>query len=207
MTDSPYPRSNESTILHAEAADPSNGVTKAQTRLLTRQVAYILRHNFGIGNNGPGKDVVLGVSAGQVLLPAMFYGVIAAGGVWSAASYTATPAELERQIRQGSSRLIITGPEMKDVAVEAARKSGVPADRVLVLRSMGHERVLENVVTGVDYLAQVGEKDVLDWERITNPKALEDSLICLLYSSGTTGKTGRSSLIGITDIEQVLPRG
>lgn len=136
----------------------------------------------------------------------MFYGVIAAGGVWSAASYTATSAELERQIRQGSSRLIITGPEMKNVAEEAARKAGVPADRVLVLRSMRHERVLKNVVTGVNYLAQVGEKDVLDWERITDPKALEDSLICLLYSSGTTGMTGRNSIIGITDIRQVLPR-
>lgn len=155
--------------------------------MLTRQIAYILRHNFGVGSQGPGKDVVLGVSSGQVLLPTVFYGVIAAGGVWSAASYTATPAELERQIRQGSSRLIVTGPDTKDVAVEAAQKAGVPADRVLVLRSMGHERVLENLATGVNYLAQAGAKDVLDWERITSPKALEDSLICLLYSSGTTG--------------------
>lgn len=140
-----------------------------------------------MGSHGSGKDVVLGVSSGQVLLPTMFYGVIAAGGVWSAASYTATPAELERQIRQGNSRLIITGPDTKDVAVRAARNANVPMDRVLVLRSMGHERVLENLATGVNYLAQVGVNDVLDWERITDPRALESSLICLLYSSGTTG--------------------
>ncbi|KAF9891871.1 hypothetical protein FE257_003356 [Aspergillus nanangensis] len=187
LFDSPLPHSNEDTVLHAEAADPSNAITKAQTRLYTRQIAYILRHRFGIGSQGAGKDVVLGVSPGQILLPTVFYGVVAAGGVWSAASYTATPAELERQIRQGNSKLIITGPDCKDVAVKAAQAAGVPLDRVLVLRSVGHERVLENLQTGQNYLQGVKAHEVLDWERITDPKALEQSLICLLYSSGTTG--------------------
>lgn len=187
MADSPIPESTESTILHAEAADPSNATTKAQTRLLTRQIAYILRHHFGVGSQGAGADVVVGVSGGQVLLPSVFYGVVAAGGVWSAASSTATPPELERQIRQGSSRLIISGPESKDVVLKAAEAAGVPQNRVLILRSMGHERVLQNAATGQNYLDGLRPSEVLDWERITDPKKLEDSLICLLYSSGTTG--------------------
>ncbi|KAL5360469.1 hypothetical protein BJX96DRAFT_184557 [Aspergillus floccosus] len=187
LFESPLPRSDENTVMHAEAADPSNAITKAQARLYTRQIAYVLRHHFEVGSNGAGKDVILGVSPGQILFPTVFYGVIAAGGVWSAASYTATPAELERQIRQGSSRLVITGPGCQDVAVKAAQAAGVPMDRVLILRSMGHERVLENYSTGQNYLAGLKETDVLDWERITDPEALKNSLICLLYSSGTTG--------------------
>ncbi|KAL4814560.1 hypothetical protein BDW67DRAFT_165604 [Aspergillus spinulosporus] len=187
LFESPIPRSTESTVLHAEAADPSNATTKAQTRLLTRQIAYILRHNFGVGSQGAGKDVIVGVSEGQVLLPSVFYGVIAAGGVWSAASSTATPPELERQIRQGNSRLLIAGPGCKDVVLKAAKAAGVPESRVLILRSAGHERVLQNSATGQNYLDGLRPSEALDWERITDPKKLEDSLICLLYSSGTTG--------------------
>ncbi|CBF82589.1 hypothetical protein AN9081.2 [Aspergillus nidulans FGSC A4] len=187
LFESPIPHSTESTVLHAEAADPSNATTKAQTRLLTRQIAYILRNHFGVGSQGAGKDVIVGVSEGQVLLPSVFYGVIAAGGVWSAASSTATPPELERQIRQGNSRLLITGPGCKDVVLKAAKAAGVPQSRVLILRSAGHERVFENSATGQNYLDGLKPSEVLDWERITDPKKLEDSLICLLYSSGTTG--------------------
>jgi long-subunit acyl-CoA synthetase (AMP-forming) len=35
----------------------------------------------------------------------------------------------------------------------------------------------------------------LEWERITNKDELENSLICLLYSSGTTGIPKGQSLI------------
>lgn len=117
----------------------------------------------------------------------MFYGVIAAGGVWSAASYTATAPELERQIRHGSSSVVITGPDTREVATKAARDAGVPLDRVLELRSKAHERALVNVATGKNYLAGLGSSEVLDWERITDATKLKDLLICLLYSSGTTG--------------------
>ena len=187
ITESDIPESTETSILHAEAADPPNAITKSQTRLLTRQIAYILRTHFGIGRQGVGKDVVLGVSTGQILLPPVFYGVIAAGGVWSAASYTATPPELERQIRHGQCSVVITGPDNKEVAIKSARDAGVPLDRVLELRSRGHERGLVNVATGKNYLEGLGSNEVLDWKRITDPKQLKDSLICLLYSSGTTG--------------------
>ncbi|KAL4784500.1 hypothetical protein BJX76DRAFT_347741 [Aspergillus varians] len=169
LFDSPIPSSIESTVLHAEATDPSNATSKAQTRLLTRQIAHILCHHFG------------------VLLPPVFYGVVAAGGVWSAASPNATPHELENQIHQRSSRLIISGPESKDAVLKAAKGAGVPENRVLILRSAGHERVLQNAATRHNYLGSLKSSEVLDWERITDPKKLESSLVCLLYSSGTTG--------------------
>ena len=187
LLDSPIPGSTENTISHAEAADPSNAITKAQTRQLTLQIAYILRRYFGIGSHSAGKDIVLGVSSGQILLPTAFYGVIAAGGVWSAASNTATPAELERQIRQGRCSLIITGSDTKDVVIQAAEAASIPVDRILELQSRGHKRILRNLATGRNYLEGLKSTDILDWERITDPEKLANSLICLLYSSGTTG--------------------
>lgn len=180
---------NEDTILHAEAALPSNCINKSQTRAYTKRIAYHLRNSFGIGKNGPGKDVVVCISSGQVLLPTIFYAVIAAGGVYSAASSSFTSLELARQVKQGKSRLIIASSNCQDVAVKAASECGVPLDRVLILESMGGQRKLQSVTgNGRNFIqgeAKSGES--LDWEVIKDKKRLEESVICLLYSSGTTG--------------------
>ena len=89
---------SEDTVIHCEAANPSNVITKARARELTKEVAYSLRHNYGIGADGPGKDVVVCISSGQPLLPMLFYGVIAAGGVYSAASASYTAPELWKSV-------------------------------------------------------------------------------------------------------------
>ena len=126
---------NESTILHAEAARPANSITKSQARDYTQRIAYHLRHSFSIGANGPGKDVVVCISSGQVLLPTIFYAVNAAGGVYSAASSSFTHAELARQVKQGKSSLIVASSDYKAVAIHAARSCGVSLSRVLILES------------------------------------------------------------------------
>lgn len=70
-------------------------------------------------------------------------------------------------------------------ALEAARECGISPSRVLVLDSMGHRRLLYDALNpGRNYLRRNAE---LDWDRVTEIKALEDTTICLLYSSGTTG--------------------
>lgn len=180
-------------MLHCEAANPSNAITKAQARDLTKQIAYILRHSYGIGANGPGKDVVVCISSGQPLLPILFYGVIAAGGVYSAASASHTSSDLSRQVKQGSSNLIFCSEDAKDVAVKSAKDCEIPLSRVLVISS-SPEWSIKAVEGNGSSLPSQGK---LDWERITNEKNLEDSLICLLYSSGTTGvpKGGRILMI------------
>ncbi|KAF2460313.1 4-coumarate-CoA ligase [Lineolata rhizophorae] len=172
----------ELSVIHAEAADPSYSITKAQARKLTKQVAHSLRTHFGIGANGAGKDVVVTISSGQYLLPTAFYGIVAAGGVFSAASGSFTAAELARQIKDGDSNVVICCQYTKDVAIAAAKECGLGLDRVLVLRSYP-KMSLRSVEGDLEMFGQ-GE---LDWERITDPQELKDRLICLLYSSGTTG--------------------
>ncbi|KAH8819028.1 hypothetical protein F5884DRAFT_796 [Xylogone sp. PMI_703] len=175
--------SQEDTVIHAEAANPLNSITKAQARELTQQIAYSLRHEFGVGAQGPGKDVVICLSSGQSLLPVVFYGIIAAGGVYSAASTSFTVPELSRQIQQGSSNLILCSEDVIDVAVQSAKECGVPLSRVLVVSSNAKWSI-RSIEGGNVCLPSKGK---LDWERITNQQELDDSLICLLYSSGTTG--------------------
>ncbi|KAL4889978.1 hypothetical protein BDV59DRAFT_209928 [Aspergillus ambiguus] len=183
--DSPLSHSTETTVLHAEAADPTNSITKAQARNFTKRFAHILRTEFGIGQNARGKDAVLIISANQVLLPTVYYGTVAAGGVYAAASTALTVPELARQIRQSKSQVIVTCVENQAKALQAAQQCDVPAERVLVLDSMGHQRALRSVAHPQrNYLDSAGE---LEWERITDQATLEKTVICLLYSSGTTG--------------------
>jgi len=126
--------------------------------------------------------VVVCISSGQPLLPALFYGVIAAGGVYSAASSSFTAPELSRQIKQGSSDLIFCSEDAKEVAIQAAKDCGVPLSRVLVLSSTPWSMTpIEGNQTCLP------SKGKLEWERIIDKEKLENTLICLLYSSGTTG--------------------
>ncbi|KAL4802811.1 hypothetical protein BDV18DRAFT_166809 [Aspergillus unguis] len=185
LFESPLSLTKESTILHAEAADPTNYITKAQARTITKCLAHVLRFEFDIGANGPGKDAVLCISSNQVVLPAVFYAIIGAGGVYAAASTALTTSEVSKQLKQSRSRVVVTCPENREKALEAARECGIPPNRVLVLDSMGRRRALvpaDNA--GRNYLLETAE---LEWERMTDLKMLEDTTICLLYSSGTTG--------------------
>lgn len=116
------------------------------------------------------------------MIPAAFFGVIAAGGVYSAASPSSTVSELARQISIGGSDLIICSSEHVDVARKAAAQCNVPVDRVLVLES-GPKRKLESLGSCVNALSS----NRLPWQTITDRTSLKNSLITILWSSGTTG--------------------
>lgn len=120
--------------------------------------------------------------SGQVFLPVLFYGVIAAGGVYSALSTSATVSELSTQLSQTPVSLLVCTPDTKSVAVKAAEKCGLSNTKILVLESSS-ELNLRNLATGRNCVSE----RKLDWRKITNPKELEESVVCLLYSSGTTG--------------------
>lgn len=146
------------------------------------RIAHGLRQNYDIGSNGPNTDVVTVISHGQPLVAAAFYGVIAAGGVYSAASPSSTVAELARQVKIGTSRLIICSSEFKELATQAAKQCNVPLNRILVLESSPSWR-LSSLYGGINAIST----DKLSWEKITDPQRLKKSLITILWSSGTTG--------------------
>ncbi|PNP51722.1 hypothetical protein THARTR1_07719 [Trichoderma harzianum] len=175
-------RAKEDTPLFAEAKHPTHVITKARACDLTRQFAYFLRHQFGIGKDGPAKDVVVTISTGQSALACIFYAVLAADGIYSAASPSSTVSDLTRQLKDGPGRIVVCSEDVKDVALSAARNAGLPARNVLVLKSYP-----EIQLVSADGTAECDFKGSLDWRRITDPKELEDSKICLMYSSGTTG--------------------
>ncbi|KAJ7497319.1 hypothetical protein FB451DRAFT_1210974 [Mycena latifolia] len=187
LFDSSLTLAGETTVIHAEAANPSNGITKALARRLTRRIAHTLRVRFGIGANGSGKDIVLVISTGQIMLPILFYAIIAAGGVASLASSSFKSEELARQMAQGPAKLCISCATSQDILSSAARLNQFSLDRCLVLESPSRSSQWRlYMMTDASAQNIVGDSE-LDWKRITAKEELENSVICLLYSSGTTG--------------------
>ncbi|KAG9966462.1 acetyl-CoA synthetase-like protein, partial [Aureobasidium melanogenum] len=182
LFESKHCTAKEETPLYAEAGDPTKVITKSRTRVLTRQIAYFLRHQYGIGQSGPGKDVVVVISTGQHVLPCVFFGVIAAEGVYSAASPTATVEELVRQVRDGDAKVIVCSTDVKHLAKAAAESVGLPERNVIMLESTP-----EITLESIDGSVRCDFDQELDWRPITSPQELEMSKICMLYSSGTTG--------------------
>ena len=168
--------------MHAEASDPSQVLTKADARLLSKQFAYFLRHKYGIGQHGPGKDVVTVVSSGQSRLPCLFYGVVAAEGVYSAAAATAASPDLVQRFKDGPTKVVVCSKDVEILVSAAAEEAGLPLSSVLILESAPKSRLYS-----VDGSAECDLEKCLDWRRITDPAELEQSIVCILYSSGTTG--------------------
>lgn len=167
-------------------------MTKTTLRDLTQRIAHGLRYKFDLGANGPNKDVVTVISYGQPMIAAAFFGIVAAGGVYSAASPSSTVSELVRQITIGKSKWIVCGIEFKDLVTKAAKQSGVPLSRVLVVES----RPSWSLTCLGDGSSAISNQK-LDWQKITDETELKKSLIVILWSSGTTalpkGKTKANS--------------
>lgn len=173
----------DDTVLHVEANDPENKLNKAGLSTLAQNIAHGLRHRFKIGANGPNKDTITVISHGQILVPALLFGIIAAGGVYSAASPSSTVAELARQVKIGRSNTIICGAEHVDVAIKAAKECGISLRNVLLLDSAKGIWKLESLEDHVSAIS----KFKLKWRQVYDRKLLKESLIVILWSSGTTG--------------------
>ncbi|KAH7090658.1 4-coumarate-CoA ligase-like protein [Paraphoma chrysanthemicola] len=178
------------TPIHISAADASLVLTTARARSLTQATSAALRKHFGIGIRGRGQDICSVISTGHYLLPVLSYGIIGAGGVFSAASAASSSSELSKQLQSAQSKILFAVESTKDVAVKAAEEAGwgpSGGGRVLLM-SEGTEWELRAIgIDGQPGQNIIDQNDKLPWEKITDPHELENSLIILIYSSGTTG--------------------
>ncbi|KAK7975725.1 NAD(P)-binding protein [Apiospora arundinis] len=170
-------------ILHADADEPSNYLTKGQVCQQFKKVARVLRDQYGVGAQGPSQDVVFNISSGHFMLPLIFYATSAAEGVFSSTSPSATPEELAYQLKETTPKVIVCNEDSKVNAVAAAKLVGFPPRNILCYRGEKHVELYE-AASGAKVPISNQE---LDWRRITDVRELEHSVVCLLFSSGTTG--------------------
>ncbi|CAJ2513026.1 Uu.00g011450.m01.CDS01 [Anthostomella pinea] len=173
----------EDKVIHADAAEPSHNLTKGRLRQLSQRAAHVFRHQYGIGAQGENKDVVFMISTGHFMTPLIFYGAIMAGGIFSSTNPSATPGELAYQLRQTSATVVVCTPDTKDVVLAAAKKAGLSERNMLLF---GGTKDLEFKEAASGARVPISNQE-LQWRRITDPVELDNSVICLLFSSGTTG--------------------
>lgn len=170
-------------------------------------MAHFLRTQYDIGKNGrSGTDIVLTVSSGHSRLPCLFFGVIAAGGVYAAASPSLPPAALVRLATEaGPARVIVCSTDTKATAVSAAEQAGVPLSRVLVLTSYP-ELSLQSADGSIrcDFTSR---GNVLAWTTVTDSEVLARTPVCLIYSSGTSTGAPKGILLSHANMvaEAFLP--
>lgn len=169
-------------------------------------MAHFLRTQYKIGKGGPGEDVVLTVSSGQSRLPCIFFGIVAAGGIYAAASPYSTSDVVARLAKEaGPAKLLVCSKDTKNTAVSAAEQAGIPLSRVLVLTSYP-ELSLQSADGSVrcDFTSR---RNVLQWMTVTDPKVLARTPVCLIYSSGTTTGAPKGVLLSHANMvaEAFLP--
>jgi acyl-CoA synthetase (AMP-forming)/AMP-acid ligase II len=130
--------------------------------------------------------VVVSFSNGQSALPCLFYGIIAAEGIYSAASTLLSAEELAGQIRDGSGKQLVCSEDVREVAVEAAKHAGLSEKNVLILRTS--PQISLEAVDGLAKWSYVPGQQELSWRTLTDPDELRKTIIGLVYSSGTTGR-------------------
>ena len=173
--------------MHAEAGDPEAVRIKSEIRVIAQQIAHWLREKYGIGKNDPAKDVVVTCSNGQVALPCFFYGVVAAEGIYSAASTLASPDDLAKQVTDGSAKVLACSEDMRGVAAAAAESAGVPRRNVLILKSSPQISIESADGSAVWSYSPEHQQPQLPWRAMTAAEELQKTTVCLVYSSGTTG--------------------
>lgn len=174
----------ETTPLHAEASSPDNVFTKSDVRIISQQISYWLHQCYGLGKS----DIVTSFSNGQAALPLAFYGIVGARGVYSAASTFLSPAELASQIQDGPCKLLLCSEDVLEVALDAADRAGLAKRNVLILKTMPTISLVAADGSASYFYGREQSTRRLPWEVVTDARELEETTVCLVYTSGTTGR-------------------
>ncbi|KAK3989355.1 putative acyl-coenzyme A synthetase [Cladorrhinum sp. PSN332] len=177
----------EDTVLHADAADPENKkTTKSEFRSLVKRLAHTLRHEYGIGKSGLGRDVVLAIVTGHFLVPTLFFATAAAGGVYSSSNPSSTPRELLSQLTLVKAGVLFCNEDTKATAIAAANLFSLSLSRVLCLNTSPAAATFQLTPLSAPTIPIAISPSQLPWPVIPE-SLLPETTVAILFSSGTTG--------------------
>lgn len=159
-----------------DAKDPSNSLSPRQALVWIKRIGALLE----MLQIAKGEAVMI-FTPNHIFVPIAYLGIVGAERVFSGANPIYTVAEVEHQIRNTATRLILTHPTLVETAVEAGRRAGLAKDRILQFSDRpcpprdGIKDWREVVVSAENY----------SWDHL-GPKS-KTTLATINYSSGTTG--------------------
>ena len=146
------------------------------------------RFAAGLRNAGlqPGDRVLL-FSGNNLFFPVVFMGVVMAGGVFTGANPGFVARELAYQLKDSEAKFLVCGDASLQMAIEAAQSIGMEKDRIFrfdetLFEGNGTSRLGVRNWTLLMESEDVGKR--FKWHEPADPK---DEVVCLNYSSGTTG--------------------
>jgi acyl-CoA synthetase (AMP-forming)/AMP-acid ligase II len=159
-----------------DAKDPTRSLTLAQALSWIKRLAIFLEENDVLRG-----EVVMILTPNHIFVPVAYLGIVGAGRVFSAASPNYTITEIEHQIKDTRTRLVLTHPSLLENAIEASRRNGLGNDRIFQFSdrpcapSRGIQDWRDVPLSTNDYT----------WDSLGT--ASKRTLATINYSSGTTG--------------------
>ncbi|KZS94836.1 acetyl-CoA synthetase-like protein [Sistotremastrum niveocremeum HHB9708] len=160
--------------LYINGANPEQKVSRDQLRILTRKIGHGLRELAGVK---PG-DVVLCAAQNHFHYPAIVFGIICAGAIFTGSGPAYTKFELMDLLKDCGARVIFASAMTLPVVSECAEELAIPKTHVFLIDGArdGYQGL-------EDLLAYEGQ----DWPRLSTYQEAVSTTAALVYSSGTTG--------------------
>ncbi|KIX09206.1 uncharacterized protein Z518_00285 [Rhinocladiella mackenziei CBS 650.93] len=159
-------------------------------RCFNLRQAEVLVKRLGKGLQDLGlkpDEKVLLYSGNSLYFPILFWGVVAAGCVFTGCSPSASVTELSYQLKDSDARLIITGPAGATTALQAAGQAGIPTDRVFELAEPQDESTQSGLPSWTQIWASEDASASWTWRTFSSAREAQEATAVLNYSSGTTG--------------------
>lgn len=153
---------------------------KSYTYAQVRDTATAFAHGIRAVWDWKKGDVMAIFSPNCIDTPSIMYGVAWTGGVISPANPTYTVDELAFQLTNSEAKALVTQIPFLPIAREAAKKAGIPEDRIILMGARRDPDTRFKHFTSIRNLAGTSR-----YRRAKiNPKK---DVAYLVYSSGTTG--------------------
>ncbi|KAI1764475.1 acetyl-CoA synthetase-like protein [Hypoxylon sp. FL1150] len=158
-------------------------ITKAGYRLWAKRLA------LGLIRAGlkPGDRVLL-FSGNTIFFPAVFMGILMAGGIFSGANPSFVAREVAYQLKDTGATFLIASDASMEIAVDAADQAGLPRNRIFSFDATALDARPGKARLGSRHwttlLASEDEAARFDW---IEPADSSTTICALNYSSGTTG--------------------
>ncbi|KAE8441475.1 hypothetical protein EG329_004931 [Mollisiaceae sp. DMI_Dod_QoI] len=165
---------------------------KPYTHYLTYESLRLLSLRFAAGLQKAGLqrgDRVLLFSGNNVLFPAVFMGIVMAGGVFTGANPGYVERELAFQLRDSGARFCLCADSdgRLELGIRAAESVGMSKEQVFRFDDGFFEGKIDGRLGARDWTSLLESESIgkrFKWAVVEDPK---DETICLNYSSGTTG--------------------
>lgn len=150
-----------------------------------QMLSWVRRLGFGLDRLGVRKgEVVMIYTPNHIFVPAAYQGIVGSGRIFSGANPVYTLTEMEYQIKNTETTVILAHPSLIETAVEAARRVGLAKNRIFQF-SDEPCAPLDGVVDWRKMIGSESDGESWHWDDMTS--TARQTIATINYSSGTTG--------------------